>query len=93
LSATEDDDAPTGTGEQQEANVHPDAKSRTEESPGAIRDGIGAHLDRSQLVAATSLPVPRARLSRKVTIALWVLRVVVCLLSAMVIYTFVVELH
>lgn len=54
---------------------------------------LGVHLDRSQFVAETSRPLPRARLSNRVIAALWFLRVVVCLLSAMVIYTFVADLH
>jgi len=45
-------------------------------------------LDPGQLTAATRRPVPRARLRRRAAIALWALRVLVIILSAMVIYTF-----
>lgn len=51
------------------------------------------YLESDQLAAETSRPVPRARLSRKVTIALWVLRVFVVLASAMVIYVFIANLQ
>jgi hypothetical protein len=50
------------------------------------------HLERDQLVAATLQPVPRARLSRRVQLTLWLLRVFVVLVSAMVIYTFIARL-
>jgi hypothetical protein len=46
-------------------------------------------LERDQLVADRSVPVPPARLSRRAQIALWVLRVFVFVLSGMVIYVFV----
>jgi hypothetical protein len=46
-------------------------------------------LERDQLIADTSRPVPRAPLSRRVRAALWALRVFVVVVSAMVIYTFV----
>ena len=50
------------------------------------------HLERDQLVAATEAPVPRARLSRRVNIGLWGLRVFVMIVGAMVIYTFIARL-
>ena len=50
------------------------------------------YLEADQLAAETSRPVPRAKLSRKVTIALWALRVFVVLASAMVIYVFISNL-
>jgi hypothetical protein len=50
-------------------------------------------LERDQIVAATSQPVPRATLSPRVTAGLWVLRVFVILVSLMVIYTFFHQLH
>jgi hypothetical protein len=49
-------------------------------------------LERDQLDAGTSVPVPRARLSRRVKVGLWVLRVFVILVSIMVIYTFASKL-
>jgi hypothetical protein len=45
-------------------------------------------LEPGQLTAATRRPVLRAQLGRRATIALWALRVLVIILSAMVIYTF-----
>jgi len=45
-------------------------------------------LERDQLVLDAARPVPRARLHRTTTVALWVLRVLVIVVSAMVIYTF-----
>lgn len=49
--------------------------------------------DRPALVHDLTRPVPRAQLSARATLGLWVLRVLVTLLSAMVVYTFVVGLH
>ena len=46
-------------------------------------------LETDQLAAETSRPVPRAKLSRKVTLALWALRVFVVVLSMMVVYVFI----
>jgi hypothetical protein len=50
------------------------------------------HLERDQLAAETLRPLPRAHLARRAVLALWVLRVFVVLLSAMVIYTFIARL-
>ncbi len=49
-------------------------------------------LERDQLVADTSQPVPRARLGPAVKIALWGLRIFVLVVSFMVLYTFVHQL-
>jgi 4-hydroxybenzoate polyprenyltransferase len=49
-------------------------------------------LERDQLVADTSRPLPRARLSRRAAAGLWVLRVFAIVVSAMVVYTFVSQL-
>ncbi len=51
------------------------------------------HLERDQFVAETSRAVPRAALSARIIAALWALRVFVVLVSVMVIYTFVEQLH
>jgi hypothetical protein len=50
-------------------------------------------LERDQFVAETSKPVARAPLSARVSAGLWALRVFVVIVSAMVIYTFVDQLH
>jgi hypothetical protein len=50
-------------------------------------------LERDQLVADTSVPVPPAPLSRPVRAALWALRVFVLVVSFMVIYTFIYQLQ
>jgi hypothetical protein len=49
-------------------------------------------LERDQLDAGTSVPVPRATLNRRVKVGLWALRVFVILVSIMVIYTFASKL-
>ncbi len=49
-------------------------------------------LERDQLVADKARPVPRAHLSTRTRVALWVLRVFVLVVSAMVIYTFFSQL-
>ena len=51
------------------------------------------HLQRGQLVAETSRPVPRAALSARTAAGLWALRVFAVLVSLMVIYTFIGQLH
>jgi hypothetical protein len=51
------------------------------------------NLERDQFVAETSKPVPRAPLSTRVSAGLWALRVFVVIVSLMVIYTFVDQLH
>jgi hypothetical protein len=51
------------------------------------------HLERDQFVAETSRPVPRAPLGARATAAMWALRVFVVIVSLMVIYTFVQQLH
>jgi hypothetical protein len=49
-------------------------------------------LEPGQLAAAIRRSVPRAQLGRRATTALWALRVLVIILSAMVIYTFFAQL-
>jgi hypothetical protein len=56
-------------------------------------DELIMHLERDQFVAETSRPVARAALSSRTIAALWALRVFVVLVSLMVIYTFVEQLH
>jgi hypothetical protein len=50
------------------------------------------HLERDQLVAATFMRVPRARLSPRVQIALWLLRAFAIVVGTLVIYTFIARL-
>jgi len=49
-------------------------------------------LEPDQLVADTSVPVPRASLGRRANAGLWALRVFIILISIMVIYTFASKL-
>jgi hypothetical protein len=49
-------------------------------------------LERDQLVIDTSRPVERMALSRRMSVALWALRVFVVVVGLMVIYTFVSQL-
>ncbi len=58
-----------------------------------LEDELIMHLERDQFVAETSRPVPRAALSARALAGLWALRVFVVLVSLMVIYTFVAQLH
>jgi hypothetical protein len=53
---------------------------------------LAAYLESDQLVAERSRPLGRARLSRRASVGLWLLRVFVVIVSAMVIYTFVSQL-
>lgn len=50
-------------------------------------------LEPDQLVTDKSRPVPRARLSTRASVLLWLLRVFVLVVSAMVIYTFFYQLN
>ena len=50
-------------------------------------------LEPDQLVSAMDVAVPRRILSRSLTVALWALRVFLLVLSAMVVYAFVVSVH
>jgi hypothetical protein len=56
-------------------------------------DELIMHLERDQLVAETSRPLPEAQLSPRARAAAWTLRVFVLVVSAMVIYTFIDQLH
>ncbi|HXW57970.1 MAG TPA: hypothetical protein VEJ23_00695 [Solirubrobacteraceae bacterium] len=56
-------------------------------------DELIMSLERDQFVAETSRPLPRAALSRGVVAALWGLRIFVTVVGAMVVYTFVYQLH
>lgn len=49
-------------------------------------------LERDQLVSDRSRPVPAAVLSGRLRMALWVLRIFVVIVGAMVIYTFFAQL-
>ena len=51
-----------------------------------------SYLESDQLVADASRPVPRARLSRRASAALWALRIFVIAIGAMVIYSFFAQL-
>ena len=51
------------------------------------------HLERDQLVVETNRPLPRATLSRRAALLLWLLRSFAIIVSAMVVYTFIYQLH
>jgi hypothetical protein len=70
------------------------AVSRPEVPPAErAEDEVIMHLERDQFVEETSRPVPRAALSSRASAALWALRVFVVLVSLMVVYTFIDQLH
>jgi len=50
-------------------------------------------LEPDQLVSDRSNPVTRAQLGRAANLGLWALRVFVLIVSFMVIYTFIAQLH
>ncbi len=76
-----------------DAHRTPTFRSATCSHRSAIEDELIMHLERDQFVAETSRPIPRAVLSARVTAGLWALRVFVVLVSLMVIYTFIDQLH
>jgi hypothetical protein len=55
-------------------------------------DALIAHLEPNQLTAATRQPLPRAVLSQRAQVGLWVLRIFSIILGVMVVYTFVSQL-
>jgi hypothetical protein len=61
--------------------------------PQAREDELIMHLERDQFVAETSRPVAPAALRTSAKVGLWTLRVFVVLVSLMVIYTFIDDLH
>jgi hypothetical protein len=69
------------------------APERDRQPPERSQDRQVTHLERGQLVAETSRPVPRAALSARAAAGLWALRVFVVLVSLMVIYTFIGQLR
>jgi hypothetical protein len=58
-------------------------------SHGHPDDELIQALEPDQLVAATSKPLPRYQLSQIANVALWLLRIFVLLMTALVVYTFV----
>jgi Mn2+/Fe2+ NRAMP family transporter len=58
-------------------------------SHGHPDDELVQALEPDQLVAATSMPLPRYQLSRAANVGLWFLRIFVLLMTALVVYTFV----
>ena len=71
----------------------PGIRAQDVQSQERLEDQLIMHLERDQFVAETSRPVPRAPLSTRAKAGLWALRVFVVLVSAMVVYTFVEQLH
>ncbi len=67
-------------------------RRRRPEEP-AAEDELIMHLERDQFVAETSRPVPRATLERRSVVALCGLRLFAGVVSVMVIYTFIEQLH
>jgi hypothetical protein len=57
------------------------------------RQRLIEYLEADQLVSDTSRRLPRARLSRRAEAGLWTLRVFAVVMSLLVIYTFVYQLH
>lgn len=75
------------------ARLSPEIQERDLQRQERFEDELIMDLERDQFVAETSRPVPRAALSARATAGLWALRVFVVLVSLMVIYTFVDQLH
>jgi hypothetical protein len=76
-----------------EARWDLDIQERDMQAQERFEDELIMHLERDQFVVETSRPVPRAVLSARVTAGLWALRVFVVLVSLMVVYTFIDQLH
>jgi hypothetical protein len=75
------------------ARPSPDIQEQDLQRQERFEDELIMDLERDQFVAETSRPVPPAVLSTRVKAGLWALRVFVVIVSLMVIYTFVDQLH
>jgi len=60
---------------------------------GHLDEELILHLEPDQFVAETSRPVPRRILGPRARAGLWALRIFAVAVSAMVIYTFLAQLH
>jgi hypothetical protein len=82
-------------GERAVSEHRPDGRSvaRREPTDEDREEELIMHLERDQLVAETSRPVPRAALGTSARAGLWALRAFVVIIGAMVIYTFIAQLH
>jgi hypothetical protein len=70
-----------------------DIREHDLQSQERYEDELIMHLERDQFVAETSRAIPRAVLSKRTIAGLWALRVFAVIVSLMVIYTFVDQLH
>ena len=68
-------------------------RSGQQAQPQRHDDELIMFLEQEQLVSDRSIAVPPARLGGHAKAALWILRVFALIVSFMVIYTFVVQLH
>jgi hypothetical protein len=93
----QNNDAPAGQNNdapaRREAHLDTGIHERDLQAQERFEDELIMHLERDQFVVETSRPVPRATLSARVTVGLWALRVFVVLLSLMVVYAFIDQLH
>ena len=71
----------------------PPARSPALEQDEQRDEELVSFLERDQLSAGTSIPVPRVQWSRRARAWLWALRVAVLVLAAMVVYAFVAGLR
>lgn len=76
-----------------DAHQSSSSRERDLQAQERLEDQLIMDLERDQIVAATNRPVPRASLGAYATAGLWALRVFVVLVSLMVIYTFIDQLH
>ncbi len=83
-------DAPPSPAEAHERDERP---ARAPQPHDRAEQELIMHLERDQFVAETSRPVARVPLNARARAGLWALRVFVVIVSLMVIYTFVDQLH
>ena len=76
----------------EKSNTNPEPADPTLQETEQANQELVMFLERDQLVAGTSVPVPRARLNKRIRVGLWALRVFIILVSIMVIYTFAAKL-
>ena len=75
------------------SDIHTGPQARNQQREPREGEELITFLEQEQLVSDRSIAVPPARLSGRTRAALWALRIFTLIISLMVIYTFVSQLH
>lgn len=74
-------------------DIHAASRAPAQQQPPRAGEELIMFLEQDQFVSDRSIAVPPARLSRRARFALWLLRIFALIVSFMVIYAFVSQLH